>query len=90
MNEIFLKITRYFILMSLFLISYILYKSEFINRGLNRENYLIIFLFLIIIFILSCINFFKKKEEQFKINLLLLSIIFVFIFRIFPLLFSKK
>ena len=90
MNEIFLKITRYFILMSLFLISYILYKSEFINSGLNRENYLIIFLFLIIIFILSCINFFKKKEEQFKINLLLLSIIFGIYFVEFFLYFFPK
>ena len=90
MNEIFLKITRGFILMSLFLISYILYKSEFINRGLNRENYLIIFLFLIIIFILNFLNFFKKKEKQFKINFLLLSTILCIYFIEFFLYFFPK
>ena len=76
MNNFFFTLTKFFILLSLTGILILVYKSEIVHSGSIRENYFSLFIFFLMIMILSLINFFLKKKNQFKINLLLVSIIF--------------
>ena len=74
MNNFFYTLTKFFI--SSINYSFILiYKSEIVHSGNLRDNYQFLFILFSSILILSIINFFLKKN-QFRINLLLISVIF--------------
>ena len=68
------KISYFFLLTSLMLLIYVVYKSEIIQRGLNREYYTIYYIFSSCLIFASLFSFFLKKNT---IKIILINLSFL-------------
>ena len=70
------KIPIAFLTISILLLLYTYYQSEFIYGGIRKFYYFIYYLSSFILIILSIITFFLSKKANFKILIILISTIF--------------
>ncbi len=66
---------KFFLFISILILSYLIYRSEFVWNGLNRNYYFPYYIFSIFLFIFSIVSFFLNKKI--KLYLGIISISFV-------------